>query len=121
MVNWKLRGGHADFGQNGKSFSANHSEVGFFHSIPAFYVRSRPTGPHPHRARELTTPPPPRSDRKSRVVWIMSTSPSAARTFFRATLTSAHFGHLAGKAYGWPSTTAADAGSSWHRRHTDGR
>src|SRR5258708_6467835 len=39
--------------------------------------------------QRIDHPPPPRSDRKSRVVWIMATSPSAARTFFRATLTSA--------------------------------
>src|SRR5258706_2359349 len=36
--------------------------------------------------QRIDHPPPPRSDRKSRVVWIMSPSPSAARTFFRATL-----------------------------------
>src|SRR5258707_15738507 len=36
--------------------------------------------------QRIDHPPPPRSDRKSRVVWIMSTSLSAARTFFRATL-----------------------------------
>src|SRR5260221_8425045 len=31
---------------------------GFFYLIPNFCVRKRPTGPHPLRARELTTPHP---------------------------------------------------------------
>ncbi len=59
----------------------------------------------PHRSasslrQRIDHPPPPRSDRKSRVVWIMSTSPSAARNILQGNATP--IGHLAGEAYGWP-------------------
>src|ERR1700681_20559 len=43
-----------EFGQLQISFSPS----GFLYLIPTLHVRIRPTGPHPLRARELTTPHP---------------------------------------------------------------
>src|ERR1700682_2590654 len=43
-----------EFGQLQISFSPS----GSLYLIPTLHARTRPTGPHPHRARELTTPHP---------------------------------------------------------------
>src|SRR3984893_9435923 len=43
-----------EFGQLQISFSPS----GFLYLIPTLHVRTRTTGPHPLRARELTTPHP---------------------------------------------------------------
>src|SRR6266850_364999 len=43
-----------EFGQLQISFSPS----GFLYLIPTLHVRTSPTGPHPLRAKELTTPHP---------------------------------------------------------------